>query len=55
MGSADPKLSANLPNFPCHTQSVERAVKLVTEASLKVHGIKERDGHTGCPLIKREY
>ena len=27
-----------LPGFPCHAQSVDRCVKLVTEASLAVYG-----------------
>ena len=29
-------------NFPCHTQMVERGVKMVTEASSKVYGQAER-------------
>lgn len=31
-------------NLPCHTQAVERVVKLVTKASSSVCGIKNRDG-----------
>ncbi|KAF0705713.1 Uncharacterized protein FWK35_00035610 [Aphis craccivora] len=31
-------------NFPCHTQAVERSVKLVTEASAAVCGQTRRDG-----------
>jgi len=31
-------------NFPCHTQAVERSVKLVTEASIAVCGQTRRDG-----------
>jgi hypothetical protein len=34
----------NFPKFPCHTQSVERSVKLVTEACAAVCGAKSRDG-----------
>jgi hypothetical protein len=30
--------------FPCHTQAVERCVKIVTEASLAVCGEVSRDG-----------
>jgi len=30
--------------FPCHTQSVERSVKLVTDASIAVCGESARDG-----------
>ena len=32
-----------LPGFPCHAQSVERCVKLVTEASLAVYGQERRN------------
>ena len=33
------------PKFPCHSQSVERAVKLVTEAAGKVCGGEKRHDH----------
>ena len=33
-----------VPNYPCHTQMVERAVKNVTEASSLVIGQEARDG-----------
>ena len=33
-----------VPFYPCHTQAVERAVKMVTEASASVIGEEERDG-----------
>ena len=33
------------PPFPCHSQSVERAVKLVTEAASKVCGEDKRHTH----------
>ena len=33
------------PSFPVHTQTVERAVKLVSEASSKVEGAERRHGH----------
>ena len=33
-----------VPAFPCHTQSVERAIKLVTEAAGSVFGVQARDG-----------
>ena len=32
----------NLPDFPSHSQGVERAVKLVTEASQSVYGFEAR-------------
>ena len=34
----------NFPRFPCHTQAVERCVKLVTQASAAVCGQISRDG-----------
>ena len=34
-----------VPNYPCHTQAVERAVRLVSQASSKVVGQKARDGY----------
>ena len=34
----------NIENFPCHTQAVERCIKLVTEASQSVCGENRRDG-----------
>ncbi|KAK3909522.1 Transcription antitermination protein NusB [Frankliniella fusca] len=33
-----------LPQFPCHTQAVERTVRFVTQASTKVCGTEARDG-----------
>jgi hypothetical protein len=39
--------------FPCHTQSVERCVKLVTEASGKVCGHENRDGYIRATLKSR--
>ena len=33
-----------VPDYPCHTQAVERAVRLVTEASASVIGKDARDG-----------
>ena len=35
----------DLPDFPCHSQSVERAVKLTSEASHKVYGQEARHRH----------
>lgn len=39
--------------FPCHTQAVERCVKLVTEASQKVCGELSRDGYIRAKLEAR--
>ena len=33
-----------VPNFPCHTQAVERAVKVVTEAAVNCFGHESRHG-----------
>lgn len=33
-----------IPPIPCHTQAVERHIKIVTEASASVVGVKNRDG-----------
>ena len=43
----------NFPKFPCHTQAVERCVKLVTEASAAVCGQKSRDGFIHVRLESR--
>lgn len=40
--------------FPCHTQSVERIVKLVTEASAAVCGKTKRDGFIRVRLESRQ-
>lgn len=34
----------DFPRFPCHSQAVERCVKIVTEAALAVSGYEARDG-----------
>ena len=41
------------PYYPNHTQSVERAVKLVTEASKAVSGFQNRDGYIKSPMASR--
>lgn len=43
----------NIRSFPCHTQAVERCVKLVTEASGKVCGAENRDGYIRSTLLSR--
>ncbi|GBM39395.1 hypothetical protein AVEN_97016-1 [Araneus ventricosus] len=40
----DKKNPENFVHFPCHTQVVERYVKLVTEATAEVYGFQNRDG-----------
>ena len=37
-------IDLNFPTLPCHTQSVERYIKLVTEASSSVCDSRYRDG-----------
>lgn len=43
----------NFGKFPCHTQAVERCVKLVTESSQKVVGANNRDGFIRSTLASR--
>ena len=42
------------PGFPCHSQSVERAVKLVTEAASKVCGPDRRHNHIVSVIASRK-
>ena len=39
--------------FPCHTQAVERIIKEVDDASLKVCGYETRNGYIGSRLASR--
>ena len=34
----------DVPDFPCHTQSVERAIRRVSEASVLANTAERRDG-----------
>lgn len=43
----------NFKRFPCHTQAVERTVKIVTDASSTVCGPKARDGYIRAKLKAR--
>ena len=44
----------NIPkNLPAHSQSVERSVKLVTEASERVFGFEQRHKHINAILLSR--
>jgi hypothetical protein len=43
-----------LLDFPCHSQSVERHVKLVTEAAAAVRGENQRDGYIRVRLLSRK-
>src|SRR5437867_9691702 len=42
------------PKFPCHTQAVERHVKLVNEAVKAVCGQKSRDGFIRARVASRQ-
>lgn len=44
----------DFPKYPCHTQAVERCVKLVTEACASVCGSKARDGFIRVRLESRK-
>lgn len=41
-------------SIPCHTQAVERTIKLVTEASSKVCGQSNRNAYIQCTLQSRK-
>ncbi|KAK4884145.1 hypothetical protein RN001_000416 [Aquatica leii] len=43
----------DLVKFPCHTQAVERHVKIVSKASLSVSGKESRDGYVMAKLQSR--
>lgn len=43
-----------IPKFPCHTQAVERSVKMVTEASAQVYTANRRDGLIHAKIVSRE-
>ncbi|GBL73363.1 hypothetical protein AVEN_159386-1 [Araneus ventricosus] len=43
----------NFDKFPCHTQAMDRCVKLLTEASQKVVGSNSRDDFKRTTLLSR--
>lgn len=43
----------DIQKFPCHTQAVERCIKLVTDASLAVCGHHKRDGYIRSVIESR--
>ncbi|KAG5862769.1 hypothetical protein JTB14_005296 [Gonioctena quinquepunctata] len=45
---------SEIKSYPCHTIVVERAVKIVTEASATVSGSENRDGVIRAKLESRE-
>ena len=44
---------SNVPQIPCHSQNVERIIKLVTESCSKVCGPSNRDGWIRSALLSR--
>ena len=44
----------NFIKTPCHTQAVERSIKLITEASTKVTGHSNREAYIQCTLQSRK-
>ena len=44
----------NFPKYPCHSQTVERMVKLVTECSSSVYGEKNQRGKIVAVLASRK-
>lgn len=51
--NSDSDIIRDIKKFPCHTQAVERCVKLVSEASVKVCGQESRDGYIKSTLLSR--
>ena len=49
----DQRTKISFGEFPCHTQSVERMIKEVTIASMKVYGPEARDGFIMSRLESR--
>lgn len=43
-----------VPNWPSHTQSVERCVKMVTEAAGHVYSHEKREGYIKAQLVSRQ-
>lgn len=47
------EIRQNIETFPCHTQAVERCVKLVTEAAGQICGGSNRDGYIKSKIQSR--
>ena len=43
-----------VPNWPSHTQSVERCIKMVTEAASHVYSHERREGYIRSKVVSRE-
>ena len=44
----------DLPDFPSHSQAMERTVKLTTEASQTVNGFEARHQHITANVLSRK-
>ena len=44
----------DLPDLPSHSQAMERAVKLTTEASTTVYGFEARHQHITAKVLSRK-
>ena len=44
----------DFPDFPSHSQAVERAVKLTTEASQTVYGFEARHQHITAKVLSQK-
>ena len=49
----DPEPFVRMMKFPCHTQAVERCIKLVTEAAAAVSGKERREGWIRATMKSR--
>ena len=43
-----------IPSYPCHMQSVERGIRLITEAACSVIGHEARDGFIRQRMLSRK-
>ena len=43
-----------VPSWPSHTQSIERCVKMVTEAAAHVYSQERREGYIRSQVVSRE-
>lgn len=43
-----------VPDWPSHTQSIERCVKMTTEAAAQVYSLERRDHYIKGQMVSRE-
>ena len=51
--ATDPEPYIRMTKYPCHTQAVERCIKLVTEAAAAVSGKERREGWIRATMKSR--